>query len=136
MSDEVADTDTDKDEAESLSLGGDLGLDFDPDADTTEDQAESADDDGEFDLSDLDALEASEDAAGQTDETADADEEIGDFEFDADGEADINATKIDLAEAYIDMGDGDGARDILSEVLEEGSDEQKARAQELLNSLD
>ena len=34
------------------------------------------------------------------------------------------------------MGDGDGARDILSEVLEEGTEDQKTRAQELLNSID
>ena len=51
-------------------------------------------------------------------------------------DTDINATKIDLAEAYIDMGDGDGARDILNEVLEEGSPEQKSRAQELLDGID
>ncbi len=62
--------------------------------------------------------------------------DLGDFEFAADGDADVNTTKIDLAEAYIDMGDGDGARDILSEVLGEGTPEQQARAQELLSSLD
>ena len=134
---DVPETETDSDE--SLSLGGDLGIDFDPDADADSGGSENAgSDDGEFDLSELDALEASEDADNNSSEAVDeaAEEEIADFEFETEGDADINATKIDLAEAYIDMGDGDGARDILSEVLEEGTDEQKARAQELLSSLD
>ena len=45
------------------------------------------------------------------------------------------ATKLDLAKAYIDMGDPDGARAILDEVLNEGSDEQKSEAQGLINEL-
>ena len=43
-------------------------------------------------------------------------------------------TKIDLAKAYIDMGDIDGARSTLEEVLEVGSDEQKRQAEELLQN--
>ena len=45
------------------------------------------------------------------------------------------ATKLDLAKAYIDMGDPDGARAILDEVLNEGNDEQKSEAQGLINEL-
>jgi len=41
-------------------------------------------------------------------------------------------TKIDLAKAYIDMGDIDGARSTLEEVMQEGSDEQKLEAEELM----
>ncbi len=41
-------------------------------------------------------------------------------------------TKLDLAKAYIDMGDIDGARSTLEEVLQDGSDEQKRQAEELL----
>mgnify|MGYP001600826934 CR=1 FL=1 len=41
------------------------------------------------------------------------------------------ATKLDLARAYIDMGDADGARSILEEVTAEGNPEQKKQAQEL-----
>jgi len=44
-------------------------------------------------------------------------------------------TKLDLAKAYIDMGDPEGARSILDEVLEEGSDGQKKEAQELLQQI-
>ena len=45
------------------------------------------------------------------------------------------ATKLDLAQAYIDMGDSDGARDILGEVLSEGDATQKSEAQEMLARL-
>lgn len=48
---------------------------------------------------------------------------------------DMNATKLDLAQAYIDMGDKDGARDILNEVLAEGNDQQKQTAQGLIAKL-
>lgn len=41
-------------------------------------------------------------------------------------------TKLDLARAYIDMGDSDGARDILDEVVSEGSPAQQTQARELL----
>jgi pilus assembly protein FimV len=44
-------------------------------------------------------------------------------------------TKFDLAKAYQEMGDKDGARDILKEVLQEGDAEQKAAAQAVLSSL-
>ena len=45
-------------------------------------------------------------------------------------------TKLDLARAYIDMGDPDGARSILNEVLEEAVDSQRQEAQKLLDDLD
>lgn len=44
-------------------------------------------------------------------------------------------TKLDLASAYIDMDEPSGASDILAEVIAEGNDEQKLRAQDLLNSI-
>jgi pilus assembly protein FimV len=44
-------------------------------------------------------------------------------------------TKLDLARAYMDMGDPDGARNILEEVLNEGSAAQKQEAQRLMESL-
>lgn len=44
-------------------------------------------------------------------------------------------TKLDLARAYVDMGDPDGARSILEEVLEEGDPGQKEEARQLLDSL-
>ncbi|MBJ89692.1 MAG: hypothetical protein CMO98_07515 [Woeseia sp.] len=44
-------------------------------------------------------------------------------------------TKLDLARAYVDMGDPIGARSILEEVLAEGNEEQKEQAQRLIDSL-
>lgn len=44
-------------------------------------------------------------------------------------------TKLDLARAYMDMGDPDGARSILQEVLDEGNGNQKQEAQRLLDSI-
>ncbi len=72
-----------------------------------------------------------------TDETAvpAVEPEEDDFDFAASDDADINSTKLDLAEAYIDMGDADGAQEILREVLDEGSPEQQSKARELLDGI-
>ena len=45
------------------------------------------------------------------------------------------STKLDLARAYIDMGDLDVARNTLKEVLEEGDDSQQQEARQLLDEL-
>ena len=58
-----------------------------------------------------------------------------DGEFDFLAGTDEAATKLDLARAYIDMDDRDGARDILDEVAREGNDEQKREAAELLRRI-
>jgi pilus assembly protein FimV len=44
-------------------------------------------------------------------------------------------TKLDLARAYMDMGDPEGARSILAEVLTEGSVSQKQEARRLMDTL-
>ena len=44
-------------------------------------------------------------------------------------------TKLDLARAYVDMGDPTGAKGILKEVLDEGDESQQQQAQQLLDSL-
>ncbi|MBR9912074.1 MAG: hypothetical protein GYB33_17170 [Gammaproteobacteria bacterium] len=69
-----------------------------------------------------DVLSGEEDAA-----------EEDDFDFLAD--TDETATKLDLARAYIDMGDHEGAKDILDEVAEEGDEQQRQQAQELMSRL-
>ncbi|MBD9675204.1 FimV family protein [Pseudomonas sp. PDM18] len=56
-------------------------------------------------------------------------------DFDFLSGADEAATKLDLARAYIDMGDTEGARDILDEVLTEGNDNQQQEARELLGRI-
>jgi len=72
-------------------------------------------------------------------------EEIEDFdggndlsgEFDEDIFANVDeiGSKLDLAKAYVDMGDSDGARSILDEVMEEGDATQKQQAQQLLQQM-
>jgi pilus assembly protein FimV len=52
-----------------------------------------------------------------------------------DGQWHDAATKLDLAKAYQEMGDVEGAREILQEVLHEGDEQQKAEAQTLLSRL-
>jgi pilus assembly protein FimV len=45
------------------------------------------------------------------------------------------ATKLDLAKAYEEMGDKDGARELLNEVMKDGDAAQKGTAQQLLAKL-
>ena len=45
------------------------------------------------------------------------------------------STKLDLARAYLDMGDDEGARQILDEVIAEGSEELQAEARVLLDRI-
>jgi pilus assembly protein FimV len=45
------------------------------------------------------------------------------------------STKLDLAKAYIDMGDNDGAKSTLEEVMNEGNDTQKKEAEGLLSQI-
>ncbi len=65
-------------------------------------------------------------------DSAEEPEESGDGEL---ADMDEISTKLDLARAYIDMGDPDGARSILDEVIEEGSDEQKDEARGIMEQI-
>jgi pilus assembly protein FimV len=58
-----------------------------------------------------------------------------DDDFDFLSGTDETATKLDLARAYIDMGDTEGARDILDEVITEGNEGQQQEARELIANL-
>ena len=53
----------------------------------------------------------------------------------ANDEMDEVGTKLDLARAFMDMGDSDGARSILEEVMDEGNSNQQQEAKNLLDSL-
>ncbi|MDB5988923.1 MAG: fimbrial protein FimV [Herbaspirillum sp.] len=79
-----------------------------------------------LDLSDpVEALETEADAApaeeGDEDETSSYAKEIN--------------TKLDLAAAYQEIGDKDGARELLDEVVKAGNRRQMAKAQEMLGEL-
>lgn len=69
----------------------------------------------------LDNLEEVETTSLSADETEEITDEVN--------------TKLDLARAYVDMGDGEGARSILEEVLGEGNQGQQQEAQQLLDQL-
>ncbi|MGQ9686431.1 MAG: FimV/HubP family polar landmark protein, partial [Thiobacillaceae bacterium] len=69
------------------------------------------------------------DAAAPTEVTAEAAMEI-----DPEVWEETN-TKLDLARAYLEMGDHEGAREILQEVLSDGDSRQRAEAQKLLSEV-
>lgn len=50
-------------------------------------------------------------------------------------DADAASTKLELARAYLDMGDVDGARGMLEEVVGEGNPGQRAEAKRLLDEI-
>ena len=58
-----------------------------------------------------------------------------DYPVDADLQWREVATKIDLAKAYLEMDDKEGAREILEEVLAEGDSEQQAAARSMLDGM-
>lgn len=108
---------------ESLDLGGaaDSGLDFDIGGGETSDASPGNEIKWE--------PEPAAPAAGAEEILDAAAAPAGDGEGSA--QWDEAATKLDLAKAYIDMGDAEGARSILQEVMAEGSEAQKKQAQEL-----
>ena len=64
-------------------------------------------------------------------------EDDGEFNLDSIDQSLLDEvdTKLDLARAYVDMEDKDGARSILDEVLKEGNEEQKAVAEKMMVGL-
>ncbi|QSP93750.1 hypothetical protein LPB19_11125 [Marinobacter salinisoli] len=128
---------------ESLSLEDTLVPESDAATDSAEEEVAAAE---ELEaLASLDSLEEPEvpvtsdtiDARAKSSAVADIDEgDLGeDDDFDFLAGTDEAATKLDLARAYMEMGDADGARDILEEVSLEGNEEQKSEAQDLLKNL-
>ena len=73
-----------------------------------------------------------EEPTAATESLADIDD-IGDLMLPDD--VDEVSTKLDLARAFIDMGDTEGARGSLEEVMSEGNEEQKAEAKALLDQI-
>ncbi len=149
-----ADLELDSAEGEdSLDLGDDLDLgDLEADSGDELDLGDlEADAGDELDLSADDDLNLDDDLSleAEMDDDLDLDADLnlaggdddslfgegGDDDFDLSDEANEASTKLDLARAYIDMGDEEGAKDILEEVMAEGDDSQKADAKTLLDKL-
>ncbi len=98
---------------------------------------------GELESSLGDSADLAADASDTLAELESADDDLGDLgleDLDLDseelfGDDDAVGTKLDLAKAYIDMGDPEGAKGMLEEVMAEGSDGQKDEAKSLLDGL-
>lgn len=107
-----------EDDDDALDLGsldtGDDEIELDLGSlDTDNDEIElDLGDDDEFDLGDLD------------------DDDLGELNLDEDA-----SSKLDLARAYIEMGDNDGAKTLLEEVVNEGDSELAGEANELLAKI-
>ena len=99
-------------------------------------------------LQDIDEQFRLMDETRETNETLDIDsnseESLAAWETPAAGEAyaakdvadwDAVGTKLDLAKAYMEMGEGESARDLLMEVTREGSSAQQEEARQLLKTL-
>lgn len=71
---------------------------------------------------------------GEMDFSQMSDEDNGNDDI-FDNSGDMVDTKLDLAKAYIDMGDQDGARSILDEVVGEGDDGQRQEAEQLKQQI-
>ena len=125
-----------------------LDLDLDGGLDAVEhevvDEKELASGFGELDIGGLDIGELDIGSVAPEADGADADDLLALAAADAEEEAadfgllegtDEVETRIELAKAFIDMGDAEGARDILDEVLEEGSPVQRETATALLDTL-
>ena len=143
------------DEDDDLTLDMDeLSLEIEevtdsPAAEETANESEQAIDFGELELelddtSDTDELTLDEPTAIDAEEDNSLDLDVDSMMSEDMDTADVDdamlgmdevATKLDLAKAYIDMGDPDGARAILDEVLTEGSEDQQSEAKGLIDQL-
>lgn len=65
-------------------------------------------------------------------DTDPASEGAGNLDLAGEGTEDEVATKLDLARAYLEMGDAEGARELLEEVMEEGNAAQREAADQML----
>ncbi len=124
-------TDLSIESSEDISSDSEMDIEFnlDDDSESSEDDI-SLDFDGTVEIPksvDLDEDDDDDDEhtvfvprASQPDEQS-ADDEI--------------ATKLDLAKAYVELGDKDSAKVILDEVMADGNDEQRKQAEDLLGQV-
>ena len=120
---------------DEVSADIDLDLPLDLDADTSQlhaaDELEAVVNGDSTEPENIDSL-ADMTNLGDLDFSDMSDENNDDIFDNAD---DMVGTKLDLAKAYIDMGDQDGARSILGEVVQEGDDDQRQEAEQLMQQI-
>ena len=151
------------DDDDTLELGDDDALEHDDDDDTLElhdddilelhdDDVLEPDDDDVLEPDDDDVLELDDDDIlefGDDDILELVDDDAVELDLDDDGEFDLGfaddddelnleedaGSKLDLARAYIEMGDNGGAKPLLEAVLGEGDEAQIGEANELLGNI-
>ncbi len=123
-------------------LTDELDIDIPEDSDTSESAADTAEPSSNKSSSSEVLEEQLDELLGSTDDEI-ALEAVAP-EFDADNEEEIDLLsgedgmrmKLDLARAYIEMGDADGAKDIIKEVMDAGEADHLSEAQELFDSIE
>ncbi len=93
----------------------------------------------DFDLSGLDFPSSKPAASADTHAPSSGNIDLADLSLDSPGResggGEAVGTKLELAKAYLEIGDKDGAREILQEVAKEGSSAQREEAKKLISSL-
>jgi pilus assembly protein FimV len=143
------DLDLDAQKAAESSMPPSSGLDFDlapsapPATDVTAEPVKEEKPSFDFDLSGLEfpGSKPSEAAPAAAASSSSSSFDLADLNLDSGssggggGGDEAVGTKLELAKAYLEIGDKDGAREILQEVAKEGSPAQMEEAQKLIASL-
>ncbi|MEX0942778.1 MAG: FimV/HubP family polar landmark protein [Pseudomonadales bacterium] len=142
----------DDDDDDGVITLDEADLEDDIDLSELEEAGASAEDD-ELSLDDDDGIELNLDDDDEIDLDFGDDDDSGELKLDDDDDGielnlddddddgiELNldedaSTKLDLARAYIDMGDNDGAKNVLEEVIKEGSATEVQEANELLGKI-
>ncbi|MFT7234668.1 MAG: pilus assembly protein FimV [Methylophagaceae bacterium] len=139
---ELLDFTTELDTTETLDINDDdvnnTAVEVDLETDTVESNELSFSSEFDENSSDINGLDAIKDSELEAATIAlSGEEDANELEFDLSDfdQIDEAETKLDLARAYVEMGDPDGAKSILEEVVAEGDASQQSRAKTLLNEL-
>ncbi len=147
VAEEVSEAADDIEEEISLDLTAEAdALNIVPNADiphadieaTLDDSAGEVEDEVSLDLTDVADtfnLDLDDDANDSIEIISDNEADDDDFDLSSLDDVDEISTKLDLARAYLDMGDKEGTRSILEEVVAEGNDDQKHEANSLMAKL-
>ena len=124
---ELPEAELDLDEASTDDSTPEISLELDmADDESTELDMDSTVEMPDISLEIVDDQEDGEDHTVFVPRTTDAPEQSAEDEI---------ATKLDLAKAYVELGDKDSAKTILDEIITDGNEQQRKQAQELLNQV-
>lgn len=132
----VIDPDTDDDDEEDISIIDFGGDDFIEATDIFEPVGDDSTIMSAVDFEETGEVKTDTFAPGDFDEPTAAIDSVDDMaDMMLPDDVDEVSTKLDLARAFIDMGDTEGARGSLQEVLTEGNEQQQAEAESLLQQI-